>query len=122
MQTAIRETQEEIGVPANEIEVIGQLNPVYIPPSDFTVTPFVGWHSGQPRFVRSEEEVDQIIEAPLAHLLLPSTLIFGDIMHSTGESLRVPYYQVGNHKIWGATAIMLGEFIERLSRVGSTMD
>ena len=116
-ETALRETQEEIGIEANEIEVIGQLNSVYIPPTDFVVTPFVGWHGGQPSFVRCEHEVEQIIEAPLVELLQPTTLVFGDIVSSSGRKLHVPFYQVDEHKVWGATAIMLGELIERLSRI-----
>ncbi len=113
-QTAIRETNEEIGIATGEIEILGKLNPVYIPPSDFTVTPFVGWHSGKPAFVRSESEVDMIIEVSLEHLLDPSTLVFGDIAHSSGEVLNVPFYLVDGHKVWGATAIMIGEFLERI--------
>lgn len=116
-QTALRETHEEIGIVASRIEVLGQLNPVYIPPSDFVVTPFVGWHPGKPSFVRCEHEVEQIIEVPLVHLLEPTTLVFGDIVGSNGESLKAPYYQIAQHKVWGATAIMLGELIERISRV-----
>ena len=122
-QTALRETEEEIGIVASEIEVLGQLNSVYIPPSDFTVTPFVGWHAGVPIFQRSEEEVDQIIEVPIATLTDPATLVHGNIVRSSGETHRIPYYAVRDHqmehKVWGATAIMLGEFIELLRRTFS---
>ena len=116
-QTALRETAEEIGIAPSEIDVLGQLNSVYIPPSDFTVTPFVGWHVNQPRFVRCETEVEEIIETSIAHLLKPSTLTFGLITRGDGADLNVPFYNVGPHRVWGATAIMLGEFIERLSNV-----
>ncbi len=118
LQTAIRETNEEIGVATSNIEVLGQLNPVYIPPTDFLVTPFVGWHTGQPVFVRSQHEVEQIIKTPLSYLIEPTTLVVGDVVHSNGQSRIVPFYRVDHHKVWGATAIMLGELIERLSRVG----
>lgn len=116
-QTALRETHEEIGIATSKIEILGKLNPVYIPPTDFLVTPFVGWHPGQPRFVRSEDEVEQIIKTPLEHLIKPSTLVVGDVPRSNGQTLSVPFYQVDQHQVWGATAIMLGELIERLSRV-----
>lgn len=121
-ETALRETQEEIGVLSADIEVLGQLNSVYIPPTDFEVTPFVGWHQGSPKFVRSEREVAQIIEVPLSHLLNPSALVFGDVLHANGQSLRVPFYDVTPHQVWGATAIMLGELIERLTRVFENRD
>lgn len=115
-QTALRETQEEVGVAASQIEVLGRLSPVYIPPSDFTVTPFVGWHPGRPSFVRCEAEVDKIIETPLKRLLEPTSLVVDDFIQSGGRSLRVPYYRVGPDKVWGATAVMLGELVERLSQ------
>jgi len=116
-ETALRETEEEIGVVAGQIELIGQLNPVYIPPSDFTVTPFVGWLDERPTFQRSEAEVEQIIMTSVATLMHPDTLVVGDIIRSSGASHRVPYYAIDEHKVWGATAIMVGEFVERLSRV-----
>ena len=142
-QTAVRETFEEIGVggqelefnghdgddkarrfesgdsPSNErIELLGQLNPVYIPPSDFTVSPFVAWLNGTPKFVRSEEEVDEIIEVPLDHLLKPEVLKYGEIKSASGMKINVPYFEVETHQVWGATAIILGELIERIRLAG----
>ena len=116
-QTALRETSEEIGITASKIEVLGQLNSIDIPPSDFTVTPFVGWHPQQPHFIRRAEEVDEIIETSVEHLLNPSTLVFGDIEIADGKTLKLPFYEIGPHQVWGATAIILGELIERFSRV-----
>ncbi len=121
-QTALRETGEEIGIAPNQIEVLGQLNSVYIPPSDFTVAPFVGWYHSQgsnidrPKFVLSEAEVDQVIDASVAHMLKPGTLTSGPIEVDDGSILDVPFYQVDGHQVWGATAIILSEFLERVSR------
>lgn len=115
-QTALRETFEEIGIPSDQIELLGHLNSVYIPPSDFTVTPYVGWFEHQPDFVRSTAEVDEIIVTSLAHLLDPTTLVFGDVQ-TEGGKLPVPFYQVGTHQVWGATAIMVSELIDRLNQV-----
>ena len=118
-ETATRESFEEIGVLQSKVELLGELNPVYIPPSDFTVSPFVGWHSGPPEFVRCEDEVAEIIEVSLSHLLEPETLQFGDIESASGMNINVPFYTVGKnqeHRVWGATAIMLGEMIERIRR------
>ncbi len=116
--SALRETSEEIGVSPERIEILGQLNPVYIPPSDFTVFPFVGWHAGQPGFVRSVQEVDEIIEVSLQHLLIPETMVEGEVEISEGRKLRVPCYQLDRHRVWGATALILGELIERLRQIG----
>jgi 8-oxo-dGTP pyrophosphatase MutT (NUDIX family) len=116
-QTALRETFEEIGIAQHQIEILGQLNSVYIPPSDFTVTPFVGWYDDQPQFILAPEEVDEVIEASLTRLLHPETLVVGDVRIEDGRILTAPHYQIGAHQVWGATAIILSELIERLSQV-----
>ncbi|MDE0936082.1 MAG: CoA pyrophosphatase [Mariniblastus sp.] len=116
-QAALRETEEEVGILESEIEIVGQLTSVYIPPSDFLVTPFVGCLQGVPEFRRCHREVEQIILTPIHHLMNPATLTNGIVTRSNGESLRVPCYRVGDHQVWGATALMIGELIERLSRV-----
>ena len=114
-QTALRETEEEIGIATVLVTVLGKLNPVYIPPTDFTVTPFVGWVDHQPSFVRSEAEVEEIIPVSLSHLMNPATMVSG-VVTTAKYRLKVPYYQVDHHQIWGATALMLGELLERLKR------
>ena len=113
-RTARRETGEEIGVPPDSIDVLARLNQVYIPPSDFTVTPFVGWIGSRPRFIAEEAEVAEIIEVSLAELCDPAALQWGDI-EVDERNLHVPFYAIQGHQVWGATAIMLSEFIERLS-------
>lgn len=113
---ALRETEEEIGVPATAVTILGHLTPIYIPPSDYEVHPFVGWVNGgeRPIFVPEVREVAEILEVPLAHLLDPSTREVGPIP-VRGATYTVPYYNVNGHKVWGATAILLSEFLERLS-------
>lgn len=120
VQTALRETEEEIGVPAAAITILGELTSIYIPPSDFEVHPFVGWVNGgeRPSFVPEPREVAEIIEAPLRHLLNPQTREVGPIP-VRGATYTVPYYNVNGHKVWGATAILLSEFLERLRQTAS---
>ncbi len=115
VQTALRETEEEIGVSASEITILGELTSIYIPPSDFEVHPFVGWVNGgeRPSFIPETREVAEIIEVPLHHLLDPQTREVGPIS-VRGAIYTVPYYNVNGHKVWGATAILLSEFLERL--------
>ena len=115
-ETALRETQEEVGVASQTIQVLGSMKPVYIPPSDFTVHPYVGWHEGPPDFVREEAEVAEIITASLAQLADPQTLRWGDVVVA-GNALRVPYFQVGSHRVWGATALIICELVERLRKL-----
>lgn len=113
--TALRETEEEIGVPAAAVQIIGALAPIYIPPSDFHVYPYVGWtHNGQrPSFVPAPEEVAEIIEVPLSSLLAPDARA-EETWELHGRKTQVPHFAVAGHKVWGATGIMLSEFVERL--------
>lgn len=116
--TALRETHEEVGVSPAELTVLGELTPLYIYPSDFEVHPFVAWYSGggRPHFVPDEREVAEIIEVPLHHLLDAATRK-EETWEIRGIELQVPYFQVQEHKVWGATAMMLSEFLERLRLV-----
>lgn len=116
-QTALREAEEEIGIAAVEIELLGKLNPVYIPPSDFTVAPYVGWYDGEPQFIRNDQEVDEIIQVPIAALLDPGIYLTGPVETGSGKTMEVPYFQVDLHQVWGATGIMLSEFVDRLRAV-----
>lgn len=115
-QAALRETEEEIGVPADGIQILGQLNQVYIPPSDFTVSPLVGWIEGIPNFHAANGEVDEVVVVSLTQMLDPATLSSGTIQVDERQ-LDVPFYKVNEHRVWGATAIILREFLLRTSVV-----
>jgi len=114
-QAALRETQEEIGVDAAAIEVLGNLTPLFVPPSNFYVQPFVGYVPCQPEFHIETDEVAQILKVPLAALLDPTTERAED-WEIRGEIHRIPFYQFGPHKVWGATAMILAEFVAMLGR------
>jgi 8-oxo-dGTP pyrophosphatase MutT (NUDIX family) len=109
LQTALRETQEEIGVEANAVEALGKLTSLYVPPSNFCVQPFVGYVARRPDFRLEAIEVAELIEAPLAALLDPATVRQED-WEIRGGIWRIPFYQFGPHKVWGATAMILAEF------------
>ncbi len=115
--TALREAHEEVGVNPAALDVLGMLTPLYIPPTDYEVHPFVAWHDGVPFFVPQLHEVAEIIEVPLDFLLDPSNQ-FEEPWELRGFEMQVPYYLVGTHKVWGATAMMLSEFLERIAAVG----
>jgi len=118
LRTALRETEEEIGVLASSVEVIGELTPLYIPPSDFEVHPFVAWYNNgsRPNFAPNPGEVAEIVEVPLRHLLDPSSRR-EQPWDFRGQSINVPYYAVEEHKVWGATAMMISELVDRLYEV-----
>lgn len=112
-ETALREAHEEVGIDPQAVRLLGSLASLYILPSDFEVFPFVGWHEEEPAFVPQLSEVAEIIEVPLAHIL-DERLRQEEVWERKGVSMIVPYFQIDEHKVWGATAMMLSEFAERL--------
>ena len=110
VQAALRETGEEIGVPPDRIDVVGSLTPLFIPPSNFCIYPVVGTAEGPLVFTPEQSEVAEIIEVPFAHLLDPASARREDWTLG-GRTVEVPFYAFGPHKIWGATAMVLAEFL-----------
>jgi 8-oxo-dGTP pyrophosphatase MutT (NUDIX family) len=110
LEAALREAEEEIGVSRAALDLLGELSPLYIPATDFFVYPFVAYAAGRPDFVPSPHEVAEIIETPLPGLLDPATRC-EETWHWRGAPRRVPFYAIGKHKVWGATAMMLCELL-----------
>ncbi|MBR9919890.1 MAG: CoA pyrophosphatase [Bacteroidetes bacterium] len=116
-QTALRETEEEIGVGAKDIEVLGKLTELYIPVSHFQVHPYVGLLPYQASFDPQEEEVESILEVPVNHLLDPKRRLTTDLKVRENMILkRVPYFELEDKIVWGATAMMLNELIHIINR------
>jgi 8-oxo-dGTP pyrophosphatase MutT (NUDIX family) len=113
IEAALREAREEVGVLPRLVRIAGELTPLYVPPSNFCVTPAVGTASARPAFVPFPEEVDEILEVPLARLLAPDAVIRETWPLERGNAL-VPFYAFEGHKIWGATAMILAEFLTLL--------
>jgi len=113
VQAALRETGEEIGVAPDRIDVVGSLTPLFIPPSNFCIYPVVGTAEGPLVFTPEQSEVAEIIEVPLARLLDPACARREDWTLG-GRTVEVPFYEFGPHKIWGATAMVLAEFLALL--------
>lgn len=110
--TALRETCEELGI-CEPIQIIGQLSQIYIPPSNFNVHPQVGYLSTVPQFTPNPFEVAEVFTLPVETLLDEGVKqheerVFGEYR------VQVPYYDLCGQKVWGATAIMLSEFEQRL--------
>lgn len=111
--TALRETEEEVGVKQSAIEWLGALTPLYIPVSRFLVHPFVGVIDNRPLFRPQVSEVSSILEIPLTRLKDPAARKTTDLSIVSGPLLRnVPYYDLHGHIVWGATAMMLSELLE----------
>jgi 8-oxo-dGTP pyrophosphatase MutT (NUDIX family) len=107
--TALRETHEELGVDPRSVKVLGGLTPLYIFHSDYCITPYVAARPTRPTFVPDPVEVAELLEVPLLTLLDPAIQRKEEwVLHQT--LTRVPFYQIGEHKVWGATAMVLSEF------------
>ncbi|MGL2966699.1 NUDIX hydrolase [Flavobacterium sp. XGLA_31] len=115
--TALRETHEEVGIHPDCIQVIRPFTQVYIPPSNFMVYPFMGYSHHELQFVLQEEEVAGLVELPLADFLDDSILKNKIMKTSYADAFEVPGFQVNEHFIWGATAMMLSELKETLKMV-----
>jgi 8-oxo-dGTP pyrophosphatase MutT (NUDIX family) len=109
LHTALRETEEEVGVPAELIRPIRPLSRIYIPPSKFEVSPFMGICQRTPEFRKQDSEVAQLIEVPLADILCDSCLETRRMTTSYATDIEVPAFRLQGHIVWGATAMMLNE-------------
>jgi 8-oxo-dGTP pyrophosphatase MutT (NUDIX family) len=116
VETAIRETCEEIGICSDDITLIGPLTPLYVSVSGFEIHPFVGSLDTRPHFAPNPVEVAGLIEMPLDRLVDDS--IKAQERWTLGDAERdVPFYRYDDQVIWGATAIMLSELEGRLRAV-----
>ena len=115
LHTALRESKEEIGIDPKKVEIIGKLTELYIPVSNFMVHPYIGIAQSIPKFNIDKTEVDYLITFPV-HKLISHTISYTN-MNYKGKSYRVPYFDIKNEMIWGATAMILSEFIEVLKKV-----
>ena len=109
--TALREANEELGVLPERVEVLGQLNELYIPPSNFLVYPSIGYTKQAPDFIANEYEVEEVIEIPLSFFLNADNINHQtEIELQNGVKVKVPAFIYKGNVIWGATAILLSEF------------
>jgi 8-oxo-dGTP pyrophosphatase MutT (NUDIX family) len=109
IETARRETFEEIGVDPVGIKDIGTLTPLYVPHSNFIIQPVIGWIAFNPVFVLDQKEVAGVIVVPLKQLFDPANRRTMTL-HRSGAEITAPYYKADNHRIWGATAMIISEF------------
>lgn len=113
---ALREAQEELAVNPAQLELLGELSPLYIPASGFCIYPVVAYAGERPAFLPNPREVAEVIEVPLSHLLEPAVRCV-EQWQMGGREVRVPFYAVGRHKVWGATAMVLCELLTLLSQI-----
>ncbi len=115
LYTALRETEEEIALNLIDVEVLGPLTPLYITVSKFMVHPYVAWCRSRPTLTPQESEVEEILEMPLARFADPEVIHSTRIQLQSGIVLNhVPAYRIDGYVIWGATAMILREFLDIL--------
>lgn len=108
---AIRETEEEIGISYDSIELLGRLSPLYVSVSNFWVTPVVGTLLEQPSFRPNPDEVAEVLEIPLTWMADPTNLKFHTRRYDNIE-YKVPHLDFDRHRIWGASGMIIGELID----------
>jgi len=110
-ETALRETFEEVGIDLSTIRIIRKTTDAYIQPSNFLVTPFLGFMQQQPTFT-TNNEVDKTIEVLLSDLLDNKNVTTINITTSYMKNSSVPCFKLNNYIVWGATAMILNEIKE----------
>ncbi len=110
VRTALREAQEEIGVRVTDVQVLGTLTKLYIPPSNFHVQPVVGFMSRKPEFYPDPKEVDKVIEISVEEMKNPA-IIGRKVLNVRGIEIDTPFYNILDTTVWGATAMMISELL-----------
>ncbi len=114
--TALRETNEEIGVREDHIQFIGELTPLFVPVTGFLIHPFVGWVDEEPETSPDPTEVESLFSASVLSLTDQNSCQCEE-RTIRGHVFDVPYFQLNREKVWGATSMILSEFKTVLKEV-----
>jgi 8-oxo-dGTP pyrophosphatase MutT (NUDIX family) len=114
-EAALREANEEIGLDPSEVRLLGCLSPLHIPVSKFILHPLVGIVDSRPLLTPQPGEVARIMEVPFAELADPARLKMETRLLG-GREYLIPYIGLRGQKIWGATAMVLAEFLTLADR------
>ncbi|MDE2572896.1 MAG: CoA pyrophosphatase [bacterium] len=118
-QTALRELEEELGVPPTRVRVLGRLPDISTVATDFAIAPYVGYLPMRQPWLCSDGEIDEIFEVPLAEILRPGAMRYGTKV-MRGRERNVVVFDYGPHHIWGATGRILQRLADALGSDGET--
>ena len=110
IETALRETEEEIGVKAEDVKVLGKLTELYVQASHYNVMPVVGYLPYRPEYVPDPEEVSRVIEGRPNDLISDKSRKIKELLIQDKYKIVAPYFDIDNQIVWGATAMILNEF------------
>ena len=116
IETALRESNEEVNTNPANVEIIGTLTELYIPPSNFLVLPIIGYLKTKPNLIPEKNEVAEIITADIS-FLFEKKLKKEKTINVRGYKIKAPYYDVQGHIVWGATAMILSELAEVIESI-----
>lgn len=114
IQTALREAWEEVGILPEQVNLIGSMSPLFIPASNFLVSPILGYSEVKPDFVAEEREVARIIQTAVSDFYEPNFRKQKILEFSNNFRLDTPYFEVDKEMVWGATAMILSELLQIL--------
>lgn len=117
IDTALREAEEEVGISPTEVEVVGQLSPFYVRPSNFVVYPVVGFMPVRPEFHPDASEVQRIIEIDIYKELIFNNIISRTLTFKNNYQVDAPGFEVGGEFLWGATAMIVSELLHVLHKL-----
>ena len=113
INTALRESQEEIGINSNEVVVLGTLSELYIPITNVQILPVIAYLKTEPNFILDSHEVDSIFTINITEIMNHSNKVT-ELWTIRGAEVNVPFYYIHEQKIWGATAMILSELEQLL--------
>lgn len=108
-ETALRETEEEIGIPADKTKIIYELTPLFVKVTGYMIHPFVAYITQKPHIVPDQNEVNNVFTASISELMDPANQLT-ELWTIREIPVDVPFYKFGKYKVWGATAMILSEF------------
>lgn len=122
-QAALREAHEEVGVLPSDVDVLGRLTPLPVFVSSHLLHPVVGVASERPHFSIASNEVDRLIEVPLALLREPERVLWEERarLRPAEGVMKVPYFNLIDARVWGATAMVLAEFVALLDELEKSL-